>query len=374
MKLKQLLTEIKRKRKGEKKKNGIPFISVEEFLAQSVNEVAIKGTHKPISDDKLQPYLQRSKKKETLPKDINLPFIHNKNLKFKDENDNILDADELRREIMTRPPTILQQNDKMKHSATGGEEYYNIGLPALRGLAVDEDTNEFIIVNTCPGAGTCLKTCYAMAGSYVMYPRSSMYRSRMVNWILNDPEGFKAKLSGEIANRYKNVTLKRGITLGVRWHDAGDFFHPTYTQIAVDIALQFPDVNFYAYTKTASVMNLKEPNFDPRFSDGARNSETKKVDFKKDRSGRIVPTELFKDLRTGENDETGRWGITDFTELKRRVADYYDIDVETVIMDVDYTTLNRGKQENQWNVIVVPGGSDAPANDKNNLNIFNLQH
>jgi hypothetical protein len=377
MKLKTLVTEIKKK--GTHKKNGFKYVSVEEFMRQELTEAPI-GSYKTMSDDDLQPYLKRAKDKTRLPKDkLNMPYVHNAKLKFKDESGTEIDTDDLRKNIMVRPSPILRKNEKMKHSDGTEEQYYNIGLPALRGLAVDESTGEFIIVNTCPGAGKCMLTCYAMKGNYIMVPDSAQFRSRMLNFIVNDPDGFKAQLMREVGNKHK-TSQRTGEIVAIRWHDAGDFFSPDYLQIAIDVANAFPTVNFYAYTKVAGVMaNNLPPNLDPRFSDGAKNSDTVQIDFKKERSGRIVPTDLFADLRVSKRgkdskDDTGRWAFTDLNELKSRIADYYDVDINTIVMDVDYTTMNKNQQENQWNVIVVPGGSDAPANDKNNLNVFNLEH
>ena len=377
MRLKTLITEIKKK--GIHKKNGFKYMSVEEFMSQQLTEAPL-GKYKTMSDDDIQPYLKRAKDKSRTPKDkLNMPYVHNARLKFKDESGAELDPDELRKNIMVRPSPILRKNEKMKHSDGTEEQYYNIGLPALRGLAVNEQTGEFIVVNTCPGAGSCMLTCYAMKGNYIMVPDSAQFRSRMLNFVVNDPDGFKAQLMKEVGNKYK-TSQRTGEIVAIRWHDAGDFFSPDYLQIAIDVAHAFPDVNFYAYTKMAGVMSASvPPNFNPRFSDGAKKSEEKQVDFSKQRSGRIVPKDLFDDLRVarkgkGSKDASGRWAFTDLNELRRRIADYYDVELKTVIFDSEYTTLNKDQQENQWNVIIVPGGSDAPANDKNNLNVFNLEH
>lgn len=366
-----LITE--RKRVGKKKKNGITVMSVEDFLAQELNE-AVHGKTRAMSDDDLQPYLQRAKAKEVKSSErLNMPLVHNKNLQLKDESGTEIDTDALRKKMTTRPANILQKNEKMKHSDGTSEQYFNIGLPALRGLAVDESTGEFLVVNTCPGAGSCMFDCYAMKGGFVQYPGSSLFRSKILTWVLNDPEGFKAKLMREVGAKKKTAD-KNGEKVAVRWHDAGDFFSPEYLQIAKDVAAAFPDVNFYAYTKSSSAMGDTPSNLDIRFSDGATKRDTAKINFKTQRSGRIVPTSLFSDLLAGGKDETGRWALTDTDELKRRVGKKYGVDPKTILMDVEYSDSQKNQHENKWNVIVVPGGSDAPANDKNVLNVFNLQH
>lgn len=372
MKLDDILFE-KRKGGKKKKKNGISYMSIEDFLSQELTE-ATHGKTRAMSDDDIQGFLQRSKAKDVKSGEkLNMPLVHNKNLQFKDESGSEIDADNLRQQIMTRPKAILRKNDKMKHSDGTEETYYNIGLPALRGLAVDEATGEFIIVNTCPGAGSCMFDCYAMKGGYIQYPASSMSRSKVLNFVVNDPEGFKAMLMKEVGAKQRTATRK-GEKVAVRWHDAGDFFSPEYLQIAADVAAAFPDVNFYAYTKSSSAMGNTPSNLDIRFSDGASKRDTMKIDFNKQRSGRIVPTQLFSDLLAGGKDPTGRWALTDTDELKRRVGKKYNVDPKSILMDVEYSDTQKNQLENKWNVIVVPGGSDAPANDKNVLNVFNLQH
>jgi hypothetical protein len=60
---------------------------------------------------------------------------------------------------------------KAKHSSGDFEVVWNLGLPALRGLIIDEsDPNRpFVITSTCPGAGSCINVCFAMKGGYVHY-------------------------------------------------------------------------------------------------------------------------------------------------------------------------------------------------------------
>lgn len=359
-------------------KNGFNILSLEEFYDQTINETFL-GNHKKLPPDKFELHLKNIRNDNVDPKRRKqMPIIHKSIIGVVDENNNLIDMDALRRSITTRPPIMLQKNNKMQHSEGKDAIYFNIGLPALRGLAVDENTNEFIIVNTCPHAGSCLIDCYALKGGYVQYPKSSRFRSRMINFLVNDPDGFKTKLMQEIGIKLKTAKRKNK-QLAIRWHDAGDFFSMDYLKIANEIANAFPDVNFYAYTKNSSVMGNTPPNFDPRFSDGATPEDMKKIDFKVHRSGRIVPKELFVDLRDGEKkNPDGRWKFKSNTipELKERIAKYYDVDVNTILTDQEYMERSKrlGKTENKWNVIIIPGGSDAPASDKRVLNVFNLFH
>ena len=115
-----------------------------------------------------------------------------------DEGGKEYDTEKLKKQIMERPSSLLKKNEKMKHSDGTATQFYNIGLPALKGLAVNEKTGKFIIVDTCPGAGSCKLQCYAMRGSYVQYPATSMGQSKILNFLVNHPEKFAARLKAEI--------------------------------------------------------------------------------------------------------------------------------------------------------------------------------
>ena len=58
----------------------------------------------------------------------------------------------------------------------------------------------------------------------------------------------------------KTAKEKKGVSVSIRWHDAGDFFSDPYLKLAYDVAKTFPDVQFYAYTKMASVAASEKPN------------------------------------------------------------------------------------------------------------------
>jgi hypothetical protein len=369
----QLLRELVAHTLAETKLNGFTIMTVKKFLSE-----APIGKYRTLGDDKMQLHLKNVKDKTTdRSRARQMPIMHASNLKVVGEDGEQIDTEALKKDITTRPKTMLQKNKKMQHSEGDEADYYNIGLPALRGLAVNEETGEFIVVNTCPSAGTCMMDCYALKGGYVQYPGSSMFRSRMINYLVNDPEGFKAQLIAEIGAKVK-TSKRTGKQVAVRWHDAGDFFSPEYLQIANDIANEFPEVQFYAYTKNSEVMGNTPENFDTRFSDGASKSDLAAVDFEKHRSGRIVPKELSDDLKTGGHDADGRWEFKPggIEELKRRVAKKYGVNAKSILTDKEYvdSQASLGDKENSWNVIVIPGGSDAPANDRRVLNVFNLYH
>ena len=132
----------------------------------------------------------------------------------------------------------------MKHSNGSLEQFFNIGFAALVGIALDENTNELIIVNTCPGAGSCKIDCFAMKGGKVQFQGPWLSDGRILTYLLNDPDGFFSQLDSEIKKEEKKGD-KGGYSVSIRWHDAGDFFSPEYAKMAFKLADSNPDVTFY---------------------------------------------------------------------------------------------------------------------------------
>jgi len=66
-----------------------------------------------------------------------------------------------------------------------------------------------------------------------------------------------------------------------------------------DVARKFPNVDFYAYTKMASVAQGDKPsNFLINFSAGATKPQERDVDFSKTKHSTVVPKQMFDDLIT----------------------------------------------------------------------------
>ena len=260
------------------------------------------------------------------------PYIHRSNIPIVDKAGQKYDLEKLAALFSERPTKILKQNEKMQHSDGSASQFYNVGLPALKGLAVDEDTGKFVVINTCPGAGQCKLVCYAMKGGYIQYPASNIGQTRLLNFLYNDPDGFMNMLANEV-EAFDAKNKKKNIKTVVRWHDAGDFFSPDYLDKAYNVARKFPDVDFYAYTKMASVAQAERPdNFKMNFSQGAQGREEKKIDFVKTKNSRVVPKELFSDAL--EKDENGKWQYKDpemEDKVKQRVAIKYSLKPESVI-------------------------------------------
>ena len=232
--------------------------SLDEFFNES-NEFGLGAQYTAVDDKEIQDYLRkRSANKLSKSERYKMPYIHKSNVKIVDEENNLYDTEALKTLIKQRPIKLLKQNEKVSHSGGLNTQYYNIGLPALRALAINEKTDQFVIVNTCPGAGMCKVFCYARKGGYVQWKNSSLSQTKIVNFLLNDPEGFKNQLIAEISTHKVNKS-KKETQVAIRWHDAGDFFSDQYLKLAFDVAKAFPDIQFYAYTKMASVASADKP-------------------------------------------------------------------------------------------------------------------
>ena len=314
------------------------------------------------------------------------PQVHGSSIKFIDGGHEI-DTDSVKKIIMARPTKFLKQNAKMEHSAGQVEVYYNVGLPALKGLAVDEETGEFVFVDTCPGAGECQAVCYAKKGRYVMFKPSWQNQSRVLNYLLNDPEGFSAALSQEIAGvEAKND--KKGFKTSIRWHDAGDFFSPAYIELAAGIAKRFPNIKFYAYTKMGQAMTASmPPNFIWNWSEGAKSAERKVIRIHQEKNPQwqkkhsvIVPKEMFSSLtafkKDPNNPDEGKldWHTPEAWEkFKAILANKYNVDVKTIISYDQLTNIPPGNKP-QYNVVIKPGEGDISANRHDVIGTYLLQH
>ena len=130
----------------------VKVLHVEE---KDVDEaVGLNAPHRRIDRDELQSYADRIKTGTKTKKDKFAPIIHGSNIKAitKNEEGTEWDLDDLARQITTRPKSLLGTNAKMSKSATEGEIVYDLTLPALSGIVVDEDNGDFVEITTCPGA------------------------------------------------------------------------------------------------------------------------------------------------------------------------------------------------------------------------------
>jgi hypothetical protein len=375
---------------------GVKVMSMDEFVNQKNDEEVDEATNLPASTRELKgqeltDYLDRIRNKDKKKTDkYNLPYIHrNSVIKYYNAEGKQYDVDAIKKALAQRPKKLLKQNEKMVHSSGKKEQFFNIGFAALVGVALDENTNELIVVNTCPGAGSCKVECFAMKGGKVQFEGPWLSDGRILSYLLNDPTGFFEQLSEEIAKE-EAKGQKGGYTVTIRWHDAGDFFSPEYMRLAFNLANRFPNISFYAYTKVAdAALGNKPSNFMINWSEGASTSQEKQVK-KNDptltttKNSRIVPSSLFYDLLVKDEKKNlikgsqGQWQVIpdQLPELKQRLAQEYGISPNSILSYNEWENKVKGNDKSplKYNVIVAPGEPDLTANDKGVLSTLLLKH
>ena len=318
-----------------------------------------------------------------------MPYIHRSSvIEYVSPDGKTYDEDKVKQALAQRPKALLKQNEKMKHSNGELEQFFNVGFAALTGIALDEDTNKLIIVNTCPGAGSCKVDCFAMKGGKIQFKAAWQSDGRILTYLLNDPDGFFNQLSAEISKE-EALGKKGGYTVTIRWHDAGDFFSPEYLDMALKMAAKHPDTKFYAYTKMAgAALGQKPPNFIINWSEGAHTSQEKQVkaqdaSLSSTKNSRIVPDEIFQDLLVKDEKKNlvkgpeGQWQVQPdkLPELKQRLAKQYGLSANSILSYAEYMAKRKSIPAGmKYNVIVAPGEGDISANDPNIVSTLLLKH
>ena len=323
-----------------------------------------------------------------------MPYIHRSSvISYMSPDGKTYDEDAVKQTLAIRPKALLKQNEKMKHSNGEFEQFFNVGFAALTGIALDQQTNNLIIVNTCPGAGSCKVDCFAMKGGKVQFQGPWQSDGRILTYLLNDPDGFFNQLSAEIskesnAGKKGDKKFPDGWQTTVRWHDAGDFFSPEYLDMALKMAAQHPDVKFYAYTKMAGAALAQKPdNFIINWSEGANTEQEKQVkaqdpNLETTKNSRIVPEKLFYDLLAKDEKgnlqktEGGAWQPASpeaLKTMKQRIAQAYSISPSSILSYDEYMAKPKVAGM-KYNVIVAPGEGDVSANDPNVLSTLLLRH
>ena len=357
-----------------------------------------------LDDDELMNYLKRQylKRQATTDKELKkqlakdpefqrqikidrykYPYIHpSTSVKIIDKSGKQFDLDKLKSVITQRPSKILKQNEKIQHS--GGKEtiFYNVGLPALKGLAVNEKTGKIVVIDTCPGAGQCQVYCYAKKGGYVQYENAPIATTRLLNFLVNDPAGFKSMLESEIDKAVKSAE-KKGANVVIRWHDSGDMFSQDYLNLAYDIARKFPTAQFYAYTKLAGVAQGEKPdNFIMNFSAGAKKPEERQVDLGKTKHSTVVPKQTFDDLIVKDEngkavrDEKGQiqFSPENLDRLKQKLSVKYGVPKDSILSYEEMKNTPESEEVGKYNVIVRPGDGDESASRKDVKGTYLLIH
>lgn len=100
-------------------------------------------------------------------------------------------------------------------------------------------------ITTCPGATpTCILTCYATRGRYVM---PGVDESLTLRFRLARQEGFAAWLLCQLRTH--------GVQL-LRLHAAGDFYDVPYTRAWLEVVRKLPGTTFFGYTRSWRVPEL----------------------------------------------------------------------------------------------------------------------
>jgi len=110
-------------------------------------------------------------------------------------------------------------------------------------------------VVTCPGATTyCRKVCYAQKGQYVV--NKVIPIEYAANYLASLQPDFARSMIDAISvaeeqneRRWLSAYGRLPDRRLFRLHTSGDFYSPEYAAKWYEIAMNMPDVNFYAYTK-----------------------------------------------------------------------------------------------------------------------------
>ena len=277
-------------------------------------------------------------------------------------------VEELKKILMHVPTQsqFLSQNAKM-----GKTNFYNVTLPAFKGLIYNQTDDKFYVVTVCTKAGECLKDCYAQMGRYIMFDATVRLNTQKLNYLLNHWTEWKSRMITTIK------TLSWGGGAVIRWHDSGDFLSEKYLQMAFEIAKETPNDDHYAYTKEVNmVLKSQVPeNFEIKFSYGGK--EDALIDPTVHGHAIIVPEELFKDLQPKETGKGWEFTPEAVETLKDRIAQKYNIERNRVLTNAELMNIpynKRGEHERKWYVVNWSGMNDIPALRKDVLAVYNLKH
>ena len=147
---------------------------------------------------------------------------------------------------------LLTQNSKLKKTSKSlGVRVFNFGIPAYKSASGKL---------TCPMADACVKFCYAKKGAYIWSNVQPAFEKR---YQLSKTDDFVNKMYAEIVKKKPDY---------VRVNHSGDYYSKKYLNKWIDIALLFPEVQFYSYTNMVEIMlsTSLPSNFDIIFSDSGK--------------------------------------------------------------------------------------------------------
>jgi hypothetical protein len=138
---------------------------------------------------------------------------------------------------MTNAMNLKWTMGNEKLNKANGNSYRILGY----GIPADFDLDGG---NTCPGASACRGVCYAKQGRYMMPNVRDARRHNLDYFLKYGPNEFFLMAKQDL------MRLTKRTYNVVRIHDSGDFFSQEYLDCWKSIASAFPNVIFYAYTKS----------------------------------------------------------------------------------------------------------------------------
>jgi len=344
---------------------------------------------------------KESKQKDRIKRGEKALIVTRGNIENVKDSKGSINIDQFIKNITAEPDSIFDKNPKMEKSDVGVPQVsMNTGLPAIVGIIYDLENKTFNKISTCPGHGQCAVGCYARKAFYGMDNSKTMKLTRRLNFLFNNPEGYKARIISEIEPVAKNlktssIGMPQKMQLVLRWNDAGDFFGDAYFNIAVEVTRELIDkgynVKSYAYTKSSKYLIAmdKDKNFVVTFSsDSAKKEFNAVMDYDKEGNIKIaekVPKELFDGIfiPKGSSYKKGYSGLPLFSSeqapeiLKNNIYNAYK-DKFKINKDSLKYTFEMPRQEsgkNEYNIIVLPtGDSDIGAQREDVKISFLLQH
>jgi hypothetical protein len=273
---------------------------------------------------------------------------------------------------MTEPPhNVINFSSKMLKTGGFNDFVYKTGLPAFRGLAYDIQNKKFVIINTCPGAGTCRQGCYALSGRFIQYPASYDSMTRRLNYLLNFPKEYEERLYTELKDKCIYHKALKGYKFRVmfRWNDSGDFFTEKYVKMAENVINRLKQEGYNiisaAHTKIASVAQDSELD-STSFSADANKRELSKINPENQKLSVRFPSSEFKDLDLDR--------IDDLEILKERVAEYYDIPNIDDILSYDDMMSTKDMGVKKYYVIITPNDGDDAVYRSDVKKIIHTEH
>jgi len=157
---------------------------------------------------------------------------------------------------------------------------------------------DLMAITDCMNCADCKKECYAVKAQ-VQY--SATYNKRLIN-------SYLARFELPLLEAMLRKQLASSKIKTVRVHSSGDFISQEYYNMWQRVALDYPKVKFYAYTKVEGLINMgvHAPNFNILFSHihGKLNFGTLEYiqELKKDHGTFLCPvTTLQGDLQCGKH-------------------------------------------------------------------------